>query len=107
MYDQLILWLIKLLLSQYWSTSLTQCPNGSVSRDHSIYSSYSLPARVDQKEGEQGAGGAGREDRQGQHLEAGDRREREPAQHGAGRCDRYKSLYPVKLYSISQSLTKV
>ena len=62
------------------------------SQDHSQYSSFFFfhPERSDQEEGEQGSGGVGWEDRQGEHLEAGDCGEREPAEHGAG-----KHLYVI------------
>ena len=70
MYDPLILWLVKLLLSQYWSSLRALM---AVSSSANIFILSFFPAGSDQKEGEQGAGRAGREDGQGQHLEAGDR----------------------------------
>ena len=45
---------------------------------------FLFAAWPDQEEGEQGAGGAGGEDGQGEPAAPGDRREREPAEHGAG-----------------------
>ena len=80
MYDPLILWLVKLLLSQYWSSLRALMAVSSSANIHPLF----FPAGSDQEEGEQGAGRAGREDGQGQHLEAGDCREREPAEYGAG-----------------------
>ena len=85
MYDPLIHRLVKLLLSQYWLSLhalMGECLSSAKTTQYSSF--FFSPARSDQEEREQGAGGVSREDGQGQHPEAGDRGEREPAEHGAG-----------------------